>query len=98
MSAYDGAIDGISTPGYASAAATIATVEARHSSYLRSLTAYLPVATDMTPILTAMAFDETFTPAEVVGKIKPFLAGCTDPANLPADLPASRTNKVKGRR
>jgi len=96
VSAYDGAIDAISTPAYASAAATIATIEARHSSYLRSLTAYLPGNGTATPLLTAkVAFDITLSPEDVVKAVSPFLVWCTKPNNLPKYLPASRLRLVK---
>jgi hypothetical protein len=95
VSAYDGAIDAISTPGYASAAATIATVEARHSSYLRNLTSYLPDGVS-TPMLSLnVSFDVTLLPSQVVQAITPFLTYCTDPKNFPKYLPTSRLNTVK---
>lgn len=42
VSAYDGSLADLDTPGYATAGATIATVEARHASYLNLLTGASP--------------------------------------------------------
>jgi rubrerythrin len=66
VSAYDGAIDMLSGSGeLLTAAATIATVEGRHSSYLNSLTGSSPFPS---------AFDEALEPDEVRERIAPFIA------------------------
>ncbi len=65
VSAYDGAISAIQSPDLRTAAATIATVEARHASYLRLLNGSIPFPAP---------FDPTRTQAEVVALVTPFLS------------------------
>ena len=69
VSAYDGAIDMFSgSSELLTAAATIATVEARHSSYLNTLTGQSPFP---------RAFDEALPPEEVLQAIEPFIVSET---------------------
>lgn len=65
--AYDGALGLIKSPRLRTAAATIATVEARHAAYLNVLSGSL-AAPD--------AFDPTKTMQEILDIAKPFLASC----------------------
>jgi len=65
VSAYDGAISAISNADLRTAAATIATVEARHASYLRLLTGAIPFPNPFDPIKTQ---------AEITTLITPFLS------------------------
>ncbi len=65
VSAYDGAIALIQNPDLRTAAATIATVEARHASYLHVLNGDLPFPAP---------FDPTKTQAEVIALVTPFLS------------------------
>jgi hypothetical protein len=65
--AYDGALGLIRSPRLRTAAATIATVEARHASYLNVLSGNL-AAPD--------AFDPTKTMDEILKIAAPFLAAC----------------------
>jgi rubrerythrin len=65
VSAYDGAIDQLSgSDELLTAAATIATVEGRHSAYLNGLTGKSPFPD---------AFDEPLAPDEVLELIEPFV-------------------------
>lgn len=65
VSAYDGAISVFSgSDELLTAAATIATVEARHSSYLNTLTEQSPFPN---------SFDEALQPEEVLEAIQPFI-------------------------
>ncbi|WP_435181622.1 ferritin-like domain-containing protein [Halorussus sp. AFM4] len=65
VSAYDGAIDLLSgSDELLTAAATIATVEGRHSAYLNGLTGKSPFPD---------AFDEPLPPEKVLDMIQPFL-------------------------
>lgn len=65
VSAYDGAIGMFSgSSELLTAAATIATVEGRHSSYLNTLTGQSPFP---------RAFDEALQPEEVLEAIQPFI-------------------------
>jgi len=70
VSAYDGAINRITELGLQTAAATIATVEARHASYLNLLN-------DINPFPSA--FDNATEPAVIVQQVTPFinLTGCS---------------------
>ncbi|WP_192498307.1 ferritin-like domain-containing protein [Halorussus halophilus] len=69
VSAYDGAIDTLSGNGeLITAAASIATVEARHSSYLNTLTRRSPFPS---------AFDEPLEPDEVLELVQPFVVSDT---------------------
>ena len=65
VSAYDGAISLIQSPDLRTAAATIATVEARHASYLRLLNGMIPFPAP---------FDATRSQADVVALVTPFLS------------------------
>jgi hypothetical protein len=66
VSAYTGAIDQLSgSDELLTAAATIATVEGRHSAYLNGLTGKSPFP---------RAFDEPKPPEEIMEAIQPFLA------------------------
>jgi rubrerythrin len=65
--AYDGALGMIRSPRLRTAAATIATVEARHAAYFNVLSGNL-AAPD--------AFDPTKTLAEITQIAAPFLAAC----------------------
>ncbi|UPV75418.1 ferritin-like domain-containing protein [Halorussus limi] len=66
VSAYDGAINLLSgSDQLLTAAATIATVEGRHSAYLNGLTGKSPFP---------RAFDEAKPPEEIMKAIQPFLA------------------------
>ena len=65
VSAYDGAIALIQSPDLQTAAATIATVEARHASYLRLLNGSIPFPAP---------FDATKTQAEIIVIVTPFLS------------------------
>lgn len=65
--AYDGALGMIRSPRLRTAAATIATVEARHAAYLNVLSGNL-AAPD--------AFDPTKTMDEILQIANPFLAAC----------------------
>jgi rubrerythrin len=65
VSAYDGAINQFSgSDELLTAAATIATVEGRHSAYLNGLTGQSPFP---------RAFDEALQPEEVLEAIQPFI-------------------------
>ena len=80
--AYDGAIAYIHRPGLQTAGATIATVEARHASYLRLLNGEVPFPE---------AFDEPKAPRQVCEMVDPFIT------KSPFDLKAfceSLPNKV----
>ncbi|MFC4451536.1 ferritin-like domain-containing protein [Halorussus aquaticus] len=69
VSAYDGAISQFSgSDELLTAAATIATVEGRHSAYLNGLTGKSPFPE---------AFDEALKPAEVLEAIQPFIVSET---------------------
>jgi rubrerythrin len=71
--AYDGAIAYIHRPGLQTAGATIATVEARHASYLRLLNGEVPFPD---------AFDEPKAPRRVCDLVDPFIT--KSPFNLKA--------------
>jgi rubrerythrin len=80
--AYDGAIAYIHRPGLQTAGATIATVEARHASYLRLLNGEVPFPE---------AFDEPKAPRQVCEMVDPFII--KSPFNLKAFC-ESLPNKV----
>ncbi len=80
--AYDGAIAYIHRPGLQTAGATIATVEARHASYLRLLNGKVPFPE---------AFDEPKAPRRVCEMVDPFIT--KSPFNLKAFC-ESLPNKV----
>ena len=82
VSAYDGAIAYIHRPGLQTASATIATVEARHASYLRLLNGKVPFPD---------AFDEPVAPRKVCEAVDPFIT--KSPFNLKAFC-ESLPNKV----
>ena len=65
--AYDGALALIQDPGLQTAAATIATVEARHASYLRLLNGHVPFPT---------AFDTPKTMEEILAIASQFIVSC----------------------
>ena len=66
--AYDGAIAYIHRPGLQTAGATIATVEARHASYLRLLNGEVPFPD---------AFDDPKAPRQVCEMVDPFITKST---------------------
>lgn len=76
-SAYDGGINAITNPALQQAAAAIATVEARHASYLNNVLGMAP--------FSASAFDTPLTPPQVVNIISPFIVSC--PYNITTSLP-----------
>jgi rubrerythrin len=80
--AYDGAIAYIHRPGLQTASATIATVEARHASYLRLLNGEVPFPD---------AFDDPKAPRQVCEMVDPFIT--KSPFNLKAFC-ESLPNKV----
>jgi rubrerythrin len=80
--AYDGAIAYIHRPGLQTAGATIATVEARHASYLRLLNGEVPFPEP---------FDEPKAPRQVCEMVDPFIT--KSPFNLKAFC-ESLPNKV----
>jgi hypothetical protein len=67
VSAYDGAINMIKSPALVTTAATIATVEGRHASYLRLITGDTPFPN---------AFDPARTMAEVLAAAGGYLSAC----------------------
>jgi len=68
VSAYDGAIASISAPNLRTAAATIATVEARHASYLNLLNGMSPFPN---------AFDPTASATDVLTAANRYLSSCS---------------------
>lgn len=92
VSAYDGAINMISNPALVQAGATIATVEARHASFLNLIAGgglasgnFTPAAPSGTPgpgISSSpfpSAFDTPLTMSQVLAIAKPFLSSCPLP-------------------
>jgi hypothetical protein len=73
VSAYDGAIALVNIPLLQTAGATIATVEARHASYLNTITNNNPFPT---------AFDEPETMDSVVARASQFINGVNDDRQL----------------
>jgi hypothetical protein len=67
VSAYDGAVNLIKSPALVTAAATIATVEGRHASYLRLITGDIPFPN---------AFDPARTMADVMAAAAGFISSC----------------------
>jgi hypothetical protein len=82
VSAYDGSIGMFSTASLITTAATIATVEARHASYLNSLNAVSPFPS---------AFDTPATQAAVLAAAAPFLASCSTFPPVAVAGPANTT-------
>lgn len=78
--AYDGALNGITNPVYAQAAATIATVEARHAAYLN-----LIQATPLVPF--PAAFDTASNATTIVSLVSPFIKSCPYNISLPTIRP-----------
>jgi rubrerythrin len=66
VSAYDGSLADLDTAGYATAGATIATVEARHASYLNLLTGESPFPADFD---TALSRDAVLAAVDDAGFI-----------------------------
>ena len=64
---YDGALYQIQSPSIKSAAATIATVEARHASYLNLLTGASPFPA---------SFDTPATSAMILAAVGRFITAC----------------------
>ncbi len=68
VGAYDGAIAQISAPNLRTAAATIATVEARHAGYLNLLNGVIPFPS---------AFDPTASASDILTAATRFIASCS---------------------
>ena len=68
VSAYDGAISQITAANIRTAAATIATVEARHASYLNLLNGVIPFPS---------AFDPTASATDILTAASKFIASCS---------------------
>ena len=86
VSAYDGGFNGLTLPALQTAAATIATVEARHASYLDLLLGKPAVGANPN------GTDVALTPAQVIAAASAFFVSC--PYNLTANLPTVRPNGV----
>ena len=82
QTAYDGALDGITTPAYAEVAAQIATVEGRHAAFLNLLTGTVPFP---------QAFDNATLPTLIAAAITPFLVSCPYNILLPVVRPTGVT-------
>ncbi|KAI0698882.1 ferritin-like domain-containing protein [Cytidiella melzeri] len=81
VAAYIGALHLMSDPSLLTAAASIATVEARHQTILNVLNAGTSIP---------QAFDLAFTPSQVLAIASPFISGCDIP--VPANPTLSVTN------
>lgn len=86
VSAYDGAIRYITVPSYATTAATIATVEGRHASYINNLVGQNPFPS---------AYDTATPNATIITAITPILNVC--PAQNSQCNGASGTSACNGR-
>ncbi len=82
VSAYDGAISQISAANLRTAAATIATVEARHASYLNLLNGVSPFPN---------AFDPTASATDILNAAARFIASCSafPPSAIAPGIPPS---------
>jgi len=72
--AYDGAVQYLTTPALLTAGASIATVEARHASFLNLITEAIPFPS---------AFDMPKTVAEISAATAPFIVSCPAPGTDP---------------
>ena len=79
----DGVLNTLSAPALQQAAATIATVEARHASYLSLLNQAIPFPNVLDPVKS---------PAQVVTDISSILASCNNPSAIPLQEPLQRSN------
>lgn len=79
VTAYDGAIAYIENAKLLTAGATIATVEARHASYLNLLNGDVPFPD---------AFDTPVAPKKVCNTVKQFIVSCPEPYGPYEDLDA----------
>jgi len=79
VSAYDGAIAYIKAAKLQTAGATIATVEARHASYLNLINGDVPFPT---------AFDEPVAPRKICNAVQAFIVRCPKPYGPYKDLDA----------
>lgn len=81
VTAYDGAIAHVESAGLLTAGATIATVEARHASYLNLLNRDVPFP---------VAFDEAVAPRDICNAVKAenggFVVSCPEPYGPYEDL------------
>lgn len=85
--AYDGAIAAISAANLRTAAATIATVEARHAAYLNQLNGQIPFPS---------AFDSTASASDILTAATKFIANCgVFPPNAVAN-PKTATARAQG--
>jgi rubrerythrin len=86
VSAYNGAISLIANADLRTAAASIATVEARHAGYLNLLNGKVPFAAP---------FDSTKTQAEIIAIVTPFLSkDCLVPTGPVTPPPATVVTKA----
>ncbi len=76
--AYTGALAMIRSPELQTTGATIATVEARHASYLNLITGFNPFPA---------AFDDPATMREILAAAGPFFGDRGDPAPVPTEAP-----------
>lgn len=83
VSAYDGAVNGLTDTGLQEAAATIATVEGRHAAFLNDL---VEPGTFSGP-----AMDTALTPAQVLAKASAFIVSCPTPPPQPTVAPQALT-------
>ena len=81
-SAYDGGINALTNSTLQQAAASIATVEARHASFLNQLLGDVP--------FSPSAFDTALTPQEVFAIISPFIVSCPNGFDPAAHFPTVR--------
>lgn len=87
--AYDGALDGITNPMYAQAAATIVTVEGRHA-------AFLALIQGVPQVPFPQAFDNATLPAAIAAIIAPFIVRCPYNITLPTIRPTGVTLGANG--
>jgi len=85
VSAYDGAINTIYDKGLQQTAATIATVEARHASYLNLITNGTAVGT-ANGVPFPLSFDVPLPPRTIVTAITPYLVSCPYNVTVPTSI------------
>jgi hypothetical protein len=82
-----GAVAAINEATLQTVAATIATVEGRHASYLNEVTGDIPFPS---------AFDTAAAPTTVIGEISPFLVSCAMTPAAPVVLVVTPCNSTSG--